>query len=179
MNESKIVVTERLRREGRWAEASKFKDAAAANFRDSGMTRAQANEAAWNATAEKFPPLSIEPAESEDGLRDAASAVSQPIPWRDLPTEANFDDEVRWVHQQYIVILEESPRGRIIHSAAPVSALATDFAPGQDVGGDTFGHSDRWKNPPPGCVRRARGYRADFFAPGRQQGPGWRFVPGA
>ena len=33
MNESKIELTERLRREGRWAEASKFKDEALADFR--------------------------------------------------------------------------------------------------------------------------------------------------
>lgn len=115
MNESKIVVTERLRREGRWAEASKFKDAAAADFRASGMTRTEANEAAWNATAEKFPPSSPERAERGSGPQDDASAVSPPIPWGDLPTEAHFDDEVRWVHQQYILIVEDSPSGRIIH----------------------------------------------------------------
>jgi hypothetical protein len=115
VNESKIVVTERLRREGRWAEASKFKDAAAADFRSSGMSRTEANEAAWNATAEKFPPSSPERAERGGGPQDDVSAVSPPIPWGDLPTEAHFDDEVRWVHQQYILIVEDSPSGRIIH----------------------------------------------------------------
>ena len=39
MNESKIELTERLRREGRWPEASKFKDAAVKDFRDKGMKR--------------------------------------------------------------------------------------------------------------------------------------------
>ena len=29
-------------------------------------------------------------------------------------TDADFDEEVRWVHQQYILIVEETPRGRVI-----------------------------------------------------------------
>jgi hypothetical protein len=117
MTESKIALTERLRREGRWAEASKFKDAAVADFRANGMTRAEANEAAWTATAERFPPPSPEEtlAESVAGTGKVSPTNVTPIPWHDLPTEPSFNDEVRWVHQQYIVIIEESPRGRIIH----------------------------------------------------------------
>ena len=46
MNESKIALTDRLRREGRWAEASKFKDAALADFRAKGMKRDEAGAAA-------------------------------------------------------------------------------------------------------------------------------------
>jgi hypothetical protein len=57
MNESKIELTERLRRQGRWGEASRFKDTALREFRGKGMTKAEAAEAAWNAMAEAYPPL--------------------------------------------------------------------------------------------------------------------------
>lgn len=56
MTESKIELTERLRREGRWGEASRFKDTTVKEFRK-GMTRADATEAAWEAMAKAFPPL--------------------------------------------------------------------------------------------------------------------------
>jgi hypothetical protein len=57
MTESKIELTERLRREGRWAEASKLKDTAMQEFRGKGMKRDEASDAAWEAMATAFPPL--------------------------------------------------------------------------------------------------------------------------
>jgi hypothetical protein len=113
MTESKIDLTERLRREGRWSEASKFKDAKLAEFRANGMKRTEAAEAAWTAMADAYPPLAG--AAPVARTPEATSTDAPPIPWSDLPTEANFDDEVVWVHQQYILIVEETPRGRIIH----------------------------------------------------------------
>ena len=113
MKESKIDLTERLRREGRWSEASKFKDAKLAEFRANGMKRTEAAEAAWTAIADAYPPLAA--AEPVAKTPEAKPTDAPPIPWSDLPTEANFDDEVLWVHQQYILIVEETPRGRIIH----------------------------------------------------------------
>jgi hypothetical protein len=57
MNESKIELTERLRQEGRWGEASRFKDEVLRECRAKGMKKAEAAEAAWEATADAFPPL--------------------------------------------------------------------------------------------------------------------------
>ncbi len=57
MTESKIVATERLRREGRWEEASRFKDSALRESKAKGLKRTEASEAAWNAMLEKYPPL--------------------------------------------------------------------------------------------------------------------------
>lgn len=57
MTESKIELTERLRRDGRWSEASRFKDTALRDFRDKGMKRSEASDAAWEAMATAFPPL--------------------------------------------------------------------------------------------------------------------------
>lgn len=117
MLESKIALTERLRREGRWDEASKFKDNAINGFRTDGMKRGDAAEAAWAAMADAFPPMSVgeRPIETRNGTLDSSAAESGPIPWNDLPTQANFDEEVRWVHQQYILIIEDSSQGVVIH----------------------------------------------------------------
>jgi hypothetical protein len=61
MAESKIDLTNRLRREGRWEEASVFKDETVKQLRAEGVTRTEASEKAWEAVALKYPPL--EPAE--------------------------------------------------------------------------------------------------------------------
>lgn len=115
--ESKIELTERLRREGRWTEASRLKDTALADFRAKGMKRDEAANAAWAAMAEAYPPLPVAegPADPAAGTPAAMTTDAPPIPWSDLPTEGDFDEEVRWVHQQYILIIEETPRGRVIH----------------------------------------------------------------
>lgn len=72
MNESKIELTERLRREGRWSEASKFKDEAVKKLRAQGLKRTQACQQAWQEMAEAYPPLP--PAESarDPGAEDDA-----------------------------------------------------------------------------------------------------------
>jgi hypothetical protein len=57
MNESKIELTKRLQREGRWDEASSFKDESIRKFRNKGMTKAEAGEEAWEAMATRYPPL--------------------------------------------------------------------------------------------------------------------------
>ena len=57
MEESKIELHDRLRREGRWNEAAVWKDAKIKELRATGMKRAEAKEKAWRLMAEKFPPL--------------------------------------------------------------------------------------------------------------------------
>jgi hypothetical protein len=115
MLESKIVLTERLRREGRWGEASKFKENTVNELRAGGMKRAEAVEEAWSSMADAFPPLlgGKQPVDTGDPAKELPTSAG-PIPWCDLPTEGNFDDEVRWVHQQYILIVEDSSCGRVI-----------------------------------------------------------------
>ncbi len=61
--ESKIEATDRLRAEGRWNEASAYRDKYRASMRAQGMSRADANDAAWKAMMEKFPrtePITLE-----------------------------------------------------------------------------------------------------------------------
>ena len=65
MLESKSVATDRLRREGRWEEASLWRDQKRGQLRAEGQARTESNEAAWQAMIDQFPPLP--PSESRGG----------------------------------------------------------------------------------------------------------------
>ena len=66
MQESKIDATDRLRREGRWEEASAYRDEVRKRLRAEGKPKAEAVDASWEAMVEKYPPL--EPDEPESTL---------------------------------------------------------------------------------------------------------------
>ena len=68
MTESRIAVTDRLRQEGRWEEACLYRDNIRKQLRADGMARADANDRAWEAMVEKFPPLP--PVERKDDPDD-------------------------------------------------------------------------------------------------------------
>ena len=89
MTESKIELTERLRREGRWSEASLFKDETLRKLRSDGMTKADAGEEAWRRMAAKFPPLADTGKPTPDAP-DAAGAESLP-PQRPGGTEPDIE----------------------------------------------------------------------------------------
>ena len=111
MNESKVELMDRLRREGRWSEASKFKDAALADFRAKGMTRDEAGAAAWEAMEKAYPPRS-----AEDVVVDAGRVRGlQEIPsdWPDLPSNASLQAELRWCQSNRIRVAEEMRGGAI------------------------------------------------------------------
>jgi hypothetical protein len=58
MTESKIVATDRLRKEGRWEAASLWRDEKRKQLRADGKhNRAESNAAAWAAMIEEFRPL--------------------------------------------------------------------------------------------------------------------------
>ena len=57
MVEGKIAITERLRKEGRWEEASKFRDEARQRLRTDGKSKHEAAEEAWALMAQEFPTL--------------------------------------------------------------------------------------------------------------------------
>jgi len=103
MDESKIELTERLRREARWAEASKFKDAALADFRAKGMKRDEAGVAAWEAMAKAYPPEATPDTDSGcvQGLGDI------PDDWPQLPPNASLASEIQWVQSSRLDVVEE------------------------------------------------------------------------
>ena len=89
MNESKIELTERLRREGRWPEASLFKDRLKAKLRSDGMTKTDAGEEAWRRMAAQYPPLA-NIGEAVPEAPDATIGEPSPAP-RPRGTEPDID----------------------------------------------------------------------------------------
>ena len=85
MNESKITLHDRWRREGRWPEVSKFIETVRAECKERGLKKAEATVAAWDAAEEGFPPLAPETApEASDGTLEDAELLMDP----DAPTVA-------------------------------------------------------------------------------------------
>jgi len=109
MEESKIELTERLRRENRWAEASQFKDEMVRTFRSKGMKRAEAGEEAWRRMAEKYPPLPV--AEAENISVRILGVGEIPPSWPDLPDNASLQAELAWVQSNRLRVVEERPSG--------------------------------------------------------------------
>jgi hypothetical protein len=100
MNESKIGLTERLRAEGRWSEASNFREAARAEFRAKGMGRQEAADAAWEAMAEAYPALpvaeaTVAPIGNDNGRVRGLSDI--PADWPALPDNALLPAELGWI----------------------------------------------------------------------------------
>jgi len=54
-NESNVECTDRLRRQGKWEEASRYKDEVKRCLREGGKTKREANDLAWEAMHEKCP----------------------------------------------------------------------------------------------------------------------------
>jgi len=112
MDESKIDLTERLRREGRWAEASKFKDETVKKLRKEGLKRAEAGEQAWRKMAEAYPPLpAAEPipetaAEDEQATDLAEDELTQ------LVCDAAEAEVERW-QEKYGVTLPDDARASL------------------------------------------------------------------
>jgi hypothetical protein len=95
MNESKIDLTDRLRQEGRWAEASLRKDVLIAELRASGLKRVEAAAEAWRRLAAEFPPL--EPDEDDnDAMEDDACPPLAIAEGDSLPLD--WEADVLWVY---------------------------------------------------------------------------------
>ena len=126
MNESKVELMDRLRREGRWSEASKDKDETLRTLRSQGMTKAQAGEAAWKEMAEKYPPQ----AQAEAAAVNVRVQWLGEIPdsWPDLPDNASLAAEIAWVQSQRLRIVEERPNGstvvRLDRARSPAPSMA-------------------------------------------------------
>ncbi len=94
MQESKATATDRLRREGRWNEASKFKDETIANQRREGMGRQDAQAAGWTAMLEKFAPA---PNSGENGELATYDPATINLP---DSSPASFLTDAFWVYNQ-------------------------------------------------------------------------------
>jgi hypothetical protein len=97
MTESRIEATDRLRREGRWAAASKFRDDKRREFRAAGQKRAAANDAAWEAMLAEYPP----PAPASPTPTDYSETIAAILTIkRDPDDESTELDDVFWVYDR-------------------------------------------------------------------------------
>lgn len=126
MKESKIELTERLRRENRWAEASRFKDEMVRKFRSEGMTKAAAGEAAWEAMSERYPPQAQAEAAAVNVRVQGLGAL--PASWPELPNNASLQSELNWVQANRLLIVEEASlsatRVHLDRARSPAPSLA-------------------------------------------------------
>jgi hypothetical protein len=97
MTESKIGATDRLRKEGRWEEASLWRDNKRKQLRAEGLTKAEANEASWQAMIEQFPPLQTTVDEPSKGsLSNVVELVDFDPDNYDSPTDISGD--IAWTY---------------------------------------------------------------------------------
>jgi hypothetical protein len=109
MNESKVDLMDRLRRERRWADTSKLKDTPLAEFRAKGMKRDEASEAAWDAMEKAYPPLAAAEAAAVNVRVQGLGEI--PANWPKLPANASLAAEIAWVQAVRLDVVEELPSG--------------------------------------------------------------------
>ena len=131
MNESKIALTERLRREGNWSEASKFKDDALRDLRAKGIKRDEASDAAWEAMEQAFPPTaamaSTTDIRAEEPIDTRVQGLSEiPAGWPTLPANASLQVEISWVTANRLRVRDSSgvDLSRALSPAPSYSALS-------------------------------------------------------
>jgi hypothetical protein len=128
------VLTERLRREGRYNEAFRQKDEIIRELRDGGMKRKEAGDEAWRRMAAEFPPLAARaapestapPTTANPSAPLAESSSTTPVPastgvagdtpipvaWGTIPDTAPLGVEVEWAHQNRSLVVEDRPGGQ-------------------------------------------------------------------
>jgi len=119
VNESKIALTERLRREGRWDAATKFKDDALRDFRSKGMRRDEASEAAWEAMEQAYPPIAAVAPTADmqaEVVTDTRIQGPSEIPsdWPPLADNASLQAEIGWCQANRLRVVEERANGVIV-----------------------------------------------------------------
>jgi hypothetical protein len=107
MLESKVEITKRLQTEGRWDEASRYRDEVRQKFRTEDATRAEANERAWEAMAEKYPP-NRDLQEPVDGHREGEPGETNAFP-ADVGAGADFSADVQWVYANFTRVVVCGP----------------------------------------------------------------------
>jgi hypothetical protein len=93
MTESRIEITERLRREGRWSDACDYRDKARKRGRTEGLSRKEANDRAWSEMADEFPPMSEDEIAAYPSTDWVVSGHFPPsLPHLDADDEPRFAD---------------------------------------------------------------------------------------
>ena len=93
MNQSKLELTKRLEREGRWEEASQWKDSRIKYHRSKGNKRPEAQALAWEEMEAKYPPVEVpEEVLSAPGFSPEVLASLPPGSFR------TFMEDAEWVY---------------------------------------------------------------------------------
>ena len=116
MAETKIDATHRLQKSGQWYEASIFRDAERKRFREQGMTRAKAGDAAWASMIQEYP-------SPENEMEQLLDTAFQP-PWG----SRNFRFMPTWFALHMLKAL--SPFAVDGQLPADITERALDAAPG-------------------------------------------------
>ena len=93
MQENELKEYQRLRSEGRWPQASEFREAERQRLRSAGRSKQQARDESWSLMLAKFPPFEGSQLESE--------STPSPVDPNSLPDvifaeDANYKQAVRW-----------------------------------------------------------------------------------
>ena len=158
MEESKIAATDRLRREGRWEEASLYKDKIRTELKAKGIPRKEANEESWKKMAETFPPQDGEQDELASRSAFGTVDVARDAGWvyRHLDPSIETEDApssgalglLRWARS--------NPRA-FLKTFFPQSANSTSGAPSWSPFASSDSGTDGAENRPPSLadIRKA------------------------
>ena len=112
--ESKIIATHRLQREGRWDEATAYRDEVRTVEKAESKTRTEAKEVAWTAMLEKLPPLE---SQAEAGQADDFDGYDMPdIPPDVLNEPTDLIRHTLWVYER--LWCKSPPTGEIPSAGA-------------------------------------------------------------
>jgi hypothetical protein len=156
--EGKAAATNRLTQEGRWSEASAFKDSRISEHRKAGMKRPDAQELAWQEMLDKYPPIANTSAD-DSALDDGGIDVA------DLPESQGVSlvDDIMWCYSVLEIKcpnLSDAPsRGAVgllkwarkdrdsffKLLASKAMAAAPKAAGGAEASDDEWGEFQRWK----------------------------------
>ena len=93
MPETKLALMTRLRADGRWTEADKFREETRRRLNIEGMRRRDAADEAWRLTAEKYPPVEVL---STASVAVPADTTEDPKVFLDLQNAPDFEFLLRW-----------------------------------------------------------------------------------
>lgn len=112
--ESKIVLSNRLRKEGRWEEATLFKDEVMEELHQEKIWGHEARRISWAEVARRFPPLKEEKQKPQpDGQVSDSSFGILPKEWVPLPETADWQEELDWAYQNGFFVIAKKPAGGV------------------------------------------------------------------
>lgn len=115
---AKLAIMQRLRAEGRYAEAAAGRDNERRRLKGEGVDRKDAVDLSWAWVEEHYPPLPKAEVEAKEAKTKEPAAVEVegdipglnvfPKAWGELPKTAKFEAEVEWAYQNLQLVLVDA-----------------------------------------------------------------------